>query len=67
MFEFMAVTSADMAEDMSDTEIGPTERGDQVLVIEMSEVRVLLHLRRGMGRKDVVKGLRVLADSIEDA
>ncbi|NBC29365.1 MAG: hypothetical protein GVY29_05160 [Spirochaetes bacterium] len=64
MFEFVSVTSAGVAEDAWEKELAPTERGDFVVVLEMTDTRAFMHLRRGMDAEDVALGLRKLADVI---
>ena len=65
MLEFVSVTSADVAEDASGDELQGTERGDFVIVIETTDHRDHLHLRRGMSAQDVAGGLRAMADCLE--
>lgn len=65
MLEFVSVTSASIAEDSSDAELEGTERGDFVIVIETTEARSHLHMRRGMTAEDIAGGLRALADCLE--
>jgi len=64
-FERVTVTTADLAEDAESQAIGPTERGDDVLVFTFTGTRTFFHLRRGMSRSDVAEGLRTLANLIE--
>jgi len=65
MFKRASVVSASMADDMTAVECKSTERGDHVVVVETTESRCFLHLRRGMEASEVADGLRQLARTIE--
>lgn len=67
MFERAAVIDADMAEDMSGHDLPGTQRGDDIFVLQTTEERFHLHLRREMEPTEIADGLRQFADLIEDS
>jgi len=67
MFDCAAVVDAGMAEDMSGYELTGVERGDDVFVLQTTEGRFHLHLRRGMGPSEIADCLRKFADLIESS
>jgi len=66
MFERAFIVDGEFAEDATGDDLAPTERGDDVLIINVGEYRYMLHLRRGMTGEDIAGGLDCLADKIRE-